>query len=451
GNGGRNGIGIDLATTSNIKTFTNSGAIIGNNKAGMLLASGSTIQNFNNSGSIQGLELGIQTSGTINTFTNDGLIKSTGSGDYSHGIWVNSSSNIQTFTNNGTIIGSTRGVYFETSSQTNTFINKGTIQGAQAIVLKPGISIEKLTNTGTIKSTGNVNPGAFPKLSAGILLRQNASVKTFTNEGLISANYLGIVLGQATIDNFTNKGTIEVTKTHGIGGAVSLLSVYGASSYIKTFTNEGVLKSNSQGIVAETGNKIDTIINKGTIDASSNGLTFYTYNDGSSGNKVELGSIILEKGSSIKAGNNGINLDGTSNKPITVSGSIEVKDKASVSGNNAGIVIGSGKKVNAQIKISGSVTGGAAGIVNEGTIGSSSSEDGNTGGIVVSGGSISSSNEEGSGIVNRGNGSIAGDIKVESGASIKGGITNTGSGSITGNIVVEENSKLDSITNTSTS
>ncbi|EHN6903070.1 autotransporter outer membrane beta-barrel domain-containing protein, partial [Campylobacter jejuni] len=319
---------------------------------GILLATGSNIQTFTNKGTLQGSEAGVETGGTIDNFTNSGLIKSPSSGKWNNGIWMNGTSRIKTFT------------------------NKGTIEGGSGIVVSQNATVENLTNTGTIKSKGNIEPNLLISYSSGISFREDTLVKTFTNTGLISANISGIILGRATIDNFNNTGTIESTSNHERAAAVSLLSVASRPSYIKTFTNEGVLKSNSQGIITEAGNKIDTIINKGTIEAGLNGISFFTLYDGSSGAKVDLGNIILEKGSSIKAGNNGINIDGTSNKPIIVSGSIEVKKGASVSGNNAGIVIGSGKEVSAQITVEGSVTGGAAGIVNEGTIGSSSSSEG---------------------------------------------------------------------------
>ncbi|EAL5964117.1 autotransporter outer membrane beta-barrel domain-containing protein, partial [Campylobacter jejuni] len=308
---------------------------------------------------------GIETGATINTFTNSGLIKATGSGRWSNGIWVSANSNIKTFTNTGTLQGDYSGII--TNSNT---------------------TIDNFTNKGTIKSTGNMQPYEIAIISSGVYLSKT-TIKTFTNTGLISSNVVGLNLDAATIDNLTNTGTINSTSSHNVAGAISINTLDGGISTIKTLTNEGVLKSNSNGILAEAGNKIDTLINKGTIEANLNGITFFDYGN-VSGNKVELGNIILEKGSSIKAGNNGINIDGTSNKPISVSGSIEVKEDASVSGSNAGIVIGSGKEVSAQITVEGSVTGGAAGIVNEGVIGSSSSE-GNTGGIVVSGGSISSS------------------------------------------------------------
>ncbi|EHN6903072.1 autotransporter outer membrane beta-barrel domain-containing protein, partial [Campylobacter jejuni] len=298
---GNNGIGIDLATTSNIKTFTNgSGGFIGGNK-GINLTAGSSIETFNNSGTIQGPEVGIQTNATINTFTNSGLINSPGNSRWSNGIWVSANSNIKTFTNTGSIQGFNSGVMVR---------ERGTI--------------DNLTNKGTIKSTGTIQPSTTILVSSGIYFYIN-TIKTLDNEGLISG-IMGLNLVAATIDNLTNKGTIESTGgKNNLVAAINLMTSDGDPSYIKTFANEGVIKSNYQGILAEAGNKIDTLINKGTIEAGLNGISFYYYNDEISGNQVNLGNIILEKGSSIKAGNNGINIDGTSNKPITVSGSIEVK------------------------------------------------------------------------------------------------------------------------------
>ncbi|EHN6917019.1 autotransporter outer membrane beta-barrel domain-containing protein, partial [Campylobacter jejuni] len=258
------------------------------------------------------------TGATINTFTNNGLIKATGSGQWSNGIWVSANSNIQTFTNTGTLQGSYSGIIVNENSTINNF-----------------------TNTGTIKGTQTIGPTSDAKISSGIYFFIN-TIKTLNNEGLIFGGVMGLNLVGTTIDNFTNKGTIESSSNNAKATAVGLGNWINDFSTIKTFTNEGVLKSNSNGILAEAGNKIDTLINKGTIEAGLNGISFYDYGY-LSGSKTELGNIILESGSSIKAGNNGINIDGTSNKPITVSGSIEVKDNASVSGSNAGIVIGSGK------------------------------------------------------------------------------------------------------------
>ncbi|EPN5613791.1 autotransporter outer membrane beta-barrel domain-containing protein, partial [Campylobacter jejuni] len=398
--------------TINIDKFDNRGTIASSDK-GVYFQGNTNIETFNNNGVINGND-GVVTSGTIKNFSNTGTI----SGNKNSGVSIN-----------GFI---------------QTFNNSGIISGGTAISLSN--SVENFINTGTIKSTGNGEPSVYGA-SSGISLSYN-TIKNFTNEGLISG-IVGLYLTQGNIENFINKGTIESTSDHKNAAAINLSAFYGSPSIIDNFTNEGTIKSNSNGILAEAGNKINTLINKGSIEVSLNGISFYDNgDDGGSGNKIELGSIILESGSSIKAGNNGIDINNGSSKPIT-SDEIKIESGASVNGGNAGIAIGGGKEIDTQITIAGEVSGGAAGIVNEGIIGGSSSDD-KKGGIIISGGSVSSSSG-GSGIVNQGNGSIAGEIKVESGGSVEGGITNTGSGSISGNIVVESGGKLDSITNTSTS
>ncbi|MCW1583765.1 hypothetical protein OLS48_00015, partial [Campylobacter jejuni] len=54
-------------------------------------------------------------------------------------------------------------------------------------------------------------------------------------------------------------------------------------------------------------------------------------------------------------------------------------------------------------------------------------------------------------IINMGNASIGSDIKIEDGAKVEGGLVNQDNGVISGSITVDKDSKLDSITNTSTS
>ncbi|HDX3712845.1 TPA: hypothetical protein RXK31_001848, partial [Campylobacter jejuni] len=69
------------------------------------------------------------------------------------------------------------------------------------------------------------------------------------------------------------------------------------------------------------------------------------------------------------------------------------------------------------------------------------------GGITVSG-----NNTEFKGnIINKHDASIGSDIKIEDGAKVEGGLVNQGKGVISGSITVDKDSKLDSITNTSTS
>lgn len=424
---------VDFAKNSTVATFKNNGTIIGGNNAASV-------------------NIGTDGSGgaTITTFENSGII---GNGSSKFGITVwgtgGSKSTITNFKNSGTISSNGGEAIYFSNALVDTFNNSGTIKTKYnyGVNVAGRTTIKIFTNSGTIKSTGTIPPSSSNySVSAGLFV--TGGIQTFINEGLISGIAAGIKLTQSKIDNFTNKGTIESTKNNDEkSGAVILATIYNSASTIDNFSNDGMIKSNSNGILAEAGNTINTLINKGTIDANLNGISFYD-TGGTSGGTMKLGKIILENGSIIQAGNNGINIDHGTNKDIEADG-IDVKSGARISGGNAGIYIAGGKKINAKITISGSVTGGIAGIVNEGIIGESTS-DGSKGGIIISGGSVSSSSG-GSGIVNQGNGSISGEIKVESGGSVEGGITNTGNGSISGSITVENGGKLDSITNTSTS
>ncbi|EOI9441822.1 autotransporter outer membrane beta-barrel domain-containing protein, partial [Campylobacter jejuni] len=352
-----------------------------NNKIIYAHASGSntlTLTNLTNKGTINGNvnvehDQGFTGTITVNTFENTGQVN----GQIYMGVWGGNSGtlNIDKFDNSGTI----------TSSS-----DKGTV------FFEGNTNIQTFTNTGTIKNTGNTEPSEYENLSSGVYLSDSSAIKTFINKGLISG-IIGVNLMEATIENFTNQGTIESTSSNKNAAAIILRTFYTASSVINKFSNEGIIKSKSNGILAEANNKIHTLINKGSIEAELNGISFYDAPDeGSINNKMELGKIILEAGSSIKAGNNGINIDSPS-KPV-ISDAIEVKQGAKVEGGKSGIYIGGGKEINTQITIAGEVSGGAAGIVNEGIIGGSSDNDDKKGGIIISGGSVSSSSG-GSGIV----------------------------------------------------
>ncbi|EOJ0528461.1 hypothetical protein ACMZYZ_001840, partial [Campylobacter jejuni] len=379
-----------------VNTFENTGQINGIISMGSSTSQGTfNIDNFINSGTVQSdltTVVDISTA-KIKTFTNHGLIH--GLKNY-NSLKIGDQSTVENFNNSGTIASNANGIYILQSTIKN-FTNSGTILGSSGIRLA-GSRVKSITNT---------------------------------NQGLISGA-VGVALDNAIIENFTNKGTIESTSSDKKNAAI-IVGRYGSAytSTINNFTNDGTITSKSNGILAEAGNKIETLVNKGSIKANLDGISLadYTWNRDS---KIDLGSIILESGSSIQAGNNGINIEHINSKPIVVGG-IEVKQDAVVNGGNAGIYIGDGKEINTQITISGEVSGGVAGIVNEGIIGNS---DDKKGGIIISGGSVSSSNG-GSGIVNQGNGSINGEIKVENGGSVEGGITNTDNGSISGNIVVE--------------
>ncbi|MCW1320891.1 autotransporter outer membrane beta-barrel domain-containing protein, partial [Campylobacter jejuni] len=233
-------------------------------------------------------------------------------------------STINNFSNSGTIEGgkNNSGLNIANESTIETFSNSGVIQagGDYGAVYMLG-SIKTFTNTGTIKSTGTKEPSKTTKVSSGIYLR--GAIETFTNKGLISG-IMGINFLSGTIKTLTNTGTIESTSSNKYAAAINLMTLYGKPSTIDNLTNSGTIKSSSNGIQAEAGNYINTLTNKGTIEADLNGISFYDYGgSGGSGSTMKLGKIILENGSSIKAGNNGINIDNGTSKAIEADG-IEV-------------------------------------------------------------------------------------------------------------------------------
>ncbi|SUW96785.1 autotransporter beta-domain-containing protein [Campylobacter jejuni subsp. doylei] len=443
GKGGINSISLKAQgnKTPTLENFINEGFIKGkieikNHHNGSFNGT-ITVGTFENKGTIDGdIYMGIETWGnnniinngttSIENFNNEGIITSNNNDG---GVYFQGDTRIKTFKNTGTIDGKTgQGVRFkgkginifenknnglrhaqvEGGIHINTFENTGFISGSGdnnqdmlfysgGGVVMSGGTIETFKNSGTIQSTGTTNDPAGVKLNY-------AKVKTFenTNTGFISGT-IGVLTTNGTIDNFINKGTIE-SKSE---AAIKIRTSYSDISTITHFINEGTIKSASDGVLIESGNKIETLINKGTIESKSNGISFYDNGPGSSPDKTHLGKIILEKGSSIKAEKNGINIDHETARSIRVGG-IEVQKGASVSGDEAGIV-------------------------NERIIG----DDDKKGGIIISGevsGRIA-------GILNKGKGSIAGSIVVENGgkldsiindegATIGRGITHNGEGDL---------------------
>ena len=352
-----------FSKTITIKTFENKKTIDGDIYMGLWGGSGTiSIENFNNSGTISGISR--QEKG----------VHFEGKGD--------AKVYIQTFKNSGSIIGHglensdqskpRQGVYFQGNVHVETFHNEGTISGnsdscrdncidnylrTEGGVVMTGGTIETFKNSGTIISTGtNHYPG-------GVKLNY-ATVKTFENTGLISGPS-GFIALNGTIDNFINKGIIESTSQGGGEAAIRIHTAQLQFSSITNFTNTGTIKSDSNGVLIESGDKIGTLTNQGTIETKLNGISFFDSGPEGSPGEADLGKIILEKDSSIKAQKNGINIDNKAVRTLRADG-IEVKAGASVSGGEAGIYLAKGKEITAPITISGTVSGGNAGIVNEG-------------------------------------------------------------------------------------
>ncbi|MBZ7965224.1 autotransporter outer membrane beta-barrel domain-containing protein [Campylobacter molothri] len=402
-----NGNGILFEGNVHMKTFKNSGTIKANKAIELR---GGTIENFTNdsSGTIQGNEAGIVINSHINTFTNEGLINSPGKDRYSNGIWISSGANIETFKNSGTISGG-NGISTQGGTIQN-FINSGTIIGH---------GDREVSDTDTITAT------------TGLYLKTN-TIGTFDNQGNISGNN-GITITASKIETFKNSGTIESNSKHKNGAAVLISNLFKKGSTITNFENSGTIKANdASGILIEAGNKIETLTNKGTIEASLYGIGFFTVDN--YGDQVEIGKITIETNGVIKAGQNGIHIDG-SERGIKGEG-IDVKGR--LEGGNAGIYIGGGKQVSTSIKVSGTIQGGNGGIINTGTIGQEGQETQQHGITIENNGLITSTN--GSGILNTENGIIYGNIinqsnndlslKNDSDATITSGIVNSGNGTI---------------------
>ncbi|EOH9964928.1 autotransporter outer membrane beta-barrel domain-containing protein, partial [Campylobacter jejuni] len=320
---------------------------------------------------------------TIKTFSNSGTIKS----EHGQGVKFEGNVKINTFKNEGTIKGghNGQGVWFRGNNvdlksndkplHITLFHNEGFISGSGGDnlldndgsrgyysgggVVMTSSTIETFKNSGTIK----INTEDSQHYPGGVKLIR-ATVNTFENTGLISG-FNGLVILKGTIENFTNSGTIESTSQGGGEAAIRIQTAELDPSSITNFTNEGIIKSSSNGVLIESGNKIETLTNKRTIESKLNGIGFLDDGGHTSPDNTHLGKIILEPGSSIKAKKNGINMDNKTAKTIKVGG-IEVQKGASVSGGEAGIYLGKDKEITAPITISGTVSGGNAGIVNEG-------------------------------------------------------------------------------------
>ncbi|EGF1230188.1 hypothetical protein IB030_001839, partial [Campylobacter jejuni] len=294
-----------------VETFNNQG-IIGNGTSnfGVVIwgsdSSKSTINNFNNSGTIhsnngESIYLG---NANVSTFNNSGTIKS----NNREGINIGTGVTIQTIDNSGLIQGNDIGINIANGTTIDNFTNSGLIHssGNYGSLYLNRATVKTITNNGTIINNGTLQPSTNVDVSSGTFLIYS-TIENFTNTGLISG-ITGVKLPRTTINTFTNKGTIESTGDSTLAAAISLSTIRESPSTIENLINEGLIKSKSNGIIAEAGNYINTLINKGTIEANLNGITFYDHGS-VSGSTMKLDKIILKEGSSIKAGNNGINID----------------------------------------------------------------------------------------------------------------------------------------------
>ncbi|OEW15995.1 hypothetical protein AJ936_03725 [Campylobacter sp. BCW_6877] len=415
--------------TLTLTNLTNNGTINGkvavehdNNFNGTI-----TVNTFENKNQINGnVYMGVWggNSGTLNIdkFDNSGTIKSNDDGVFFEG----KNTNIQSFSNNGLISGQ-QGVSLS-GGTINSFNNNGTISGSSSGIFVAGGNIKTLVNSGTIISNGSYDA------NAGIKLESGGTIENIINTGTIQSNYSGIVVTWGKFGTLTIKdGGVVYGKDAGIAIAqwqtLGDLYIDGASSK-KDGTVSGIY-GDINGIVLETGSSSQKIElkNGGVIKGNINGIRL----DNAASLSGEM--ILSGKGSRVEGGSGA----GISNDGGKITGSMTIKDGATVTSSSGQAISNSGSgSITGGITVSGENTKLEGNIINTGdaSIGSD---------IKIEGGA----KVEG-GLVNQGNGSISGSVQVSGGSSIDS-ITNEGNGAISGSITVDKDSKLDSITNTSTS
>ncbi|OWK89542.1 hypothetical protein B5Z71_06660 [Campylobacter jejuni] len=416
--------------TLTLTNLTNNGTI--NGKVAVENSNGSftgtiTVNTFENKGQINGqIYMGIWAGkGTINVdkFDNSGTITASNN---DKGIFFQGNTNIQSFSNNGLISGD-QGVSLS-GGTINSFNNSGTISGSSSGIFVAGGNIKTLVNSGTIISNGSYDA------NAGIKLESGGTIENIINTGTIQSNYSGIVVTWGKFGTLTIRdGGVVYGKDAGIAIAqwqtLGDLYIDGTSSK-KDGTVSGIY-GDINGIVLETGSSSQKIElkNGGIIKGNINGIRL----DNAASLSGEM--ILSGKGSRVEGGSGA----GISNDGGKITGSMTIKDGATVTSSSGQAISNSGSgSITGGITVSGENTKLEGNIINTGdaSIGSD---------IKIEGGA----KVEG-GLVNQGNGSISGSVQVSGGSSIDS-ITNEGNGAISGSITVDKDSKLDSITNTSNS
>ncbi|ENW5506473.1 hypothetical protein ACFLRJ_001669, partial [Campylobacter jejuni] len=385
---------------ANISSFANSGTIKSKQGAGVNIFQGTSIGNFNNTGTIEGKSMGVNVRSTINTFVNSGLITTTVKGNWSNGIQINA--NVKTLKNTGTIQGFSAPIR-SSGGTIDQLINEGTMKGESIGIYMIGGLVKTLTNSGTINQNNSAT------WAAGIKLQNNSTIENIINTGSIRSNAFGISVTGGKFGTLTIKDGGQVYGKYsaiGVGQSQTL-----GDLYIDGRSNNGTVSgiySEEHGILLENNSRTQKIElkNGGIIQGKIDGIRL-TDSASLSGEMILSG-----EGSRVEGGRGA----GILNRSGKITGSITIKDGATVTATSNRAIVN---------HRSGSITGG----------------------ITVSG---KNTKLEGN-IINMGNASIGSDIKIEDGAKVEGGLVNQDNGAISGSITVDKNSKLDSITNTSTS
>ncbi|EAL5964107.1 hypothetical protein DSN88_09165, partial [Campylobacter jejuni] len=330
--------------------------------------------------------------GTISTFDNKGLIKTNSADGY--GIYITGGVSIDTLKNTGTIQGATQngdGIRIKGSNVTiNQIDNSGIIESAdEAIGIKDWdyrIKVHTIKNSGTLKGTiiGIVG------LNADIDLIENSGTIITGQYNVTEGGSAAIQLHTTNVGTIINSGYIKSASTYGI----QLITAY-SSNTLKTLINTGTIEGKMDGLFIGQGTSTEYIENTGVIKGGNAGINvdFKSWNHQKSGT---VGTIVNKDSGEIVGDNYGIIIP-TSSADYKVE-AVKIESGKVEGTNGAGIALGADQDISTSIEISGKdtvVTGGKAGIVNEGNLGADGS-----GGITISNGAtITSNSGNGSGIV----------------------------------------------------
>ncbi|EKA0678432.1 autotransporter outer membrane beta-barrel domain-containing protein [Campylobacter jejuni] len=379
---------------ANISSFVNSRIIKSKQDTGVNISQGTSIGNFNNTGTIEGKKMGVNVRSTINTFVNDGLIAAT-----NDGIQINA--NVKTLKNTGTIKG--HAISIRLNGTIDQLINEGIVDGESAGIYMSRGRVKTLTNKGTINQNNSAT------WAAGIKLENGSTIENIINTGTVNSNSFGIAVTYGKFGTLTIKdGGMVYGKYEGIG--VGQWQTLG-DLYIDGSSSNGTVSgiySDQRGISLDANSQTQKIElkNGGIIKGKVHGIRL------DSGASLSGEMILSGEGSRVEGGSGA----GILNRSGKITGSITIKDGATVTATSNRAIVN---------HRSGSITGGIL------LVGKNTKLQGN--------------------IINMGNASIGSDIKIEDGAKVEGGLVNQDNGAISGSITVDKNSKLDSITNTSTS
>jgi hypothetical protein len=237
---------------------------------GSAVGSNVTIQSLNAGGGINfegtTVSQGLVNYGYINGFM-------TGGSNNARGIYLNTSTIANGITNYGAIYNDWLGsVYLNTSSVSGGLNNSGTITGGvYEVYLQNNSHIDSVNNTGVMSNNVYVAIELADSLSSIGLIANSGG-------GLISGKYAAIENG-GHITSITNSVGSLITNSTANGGGI--FNDYGTQSSIGSIINEGTISAttgvNRFGIFND--GSIGTITNTGSITASGSG-SYEIKNDG---------------------------------------------------------------------------------------------------------------------------------------------------------------------------